>query len=123
MILHKLGRFFLMALEHVWDGIRRGAEYLCFVSSGSRVKLAAEDRISEMPLLLAIGSYSFCIQSFRGCIRMDVSMCCHISTIRKRLGLFQKFLFFLLLTDNNRLWLVSFFIHFILNFALYYKLR
>lgn len=56
MILHKLGRFFLMALEHVWDGILRGAEYLCFVSSGSRVKAPAEDRISEMPLLLAIGN-------------------------------------------------------------------
>ncbi|KIH47117.1 hypothetical protein ANCDUO_22828 [Ancylostoma duodenale] len=67
MILHKLGRFFLLALEHVWDFVMRsafiwnhlihfrGAEYLCFVSSGSRLKLSEEERISEMPLLLAIG--------------------------------------------------------------------
>lgn len=55
MILHKLGRFFLLALEHVWDFIMRGAEYLCFVSSGSRLKLSEEERISEMPLLLALG--------------------------------------------------------------------
>nr|CDJ98330.1 Ion transport 2 domain containing protein [Haemonchus contortus] len=34
----------------------RGAEYLCFVSgSSSRLKLTEEERISEMPLLLAIG--------------------------------------------------------------------
>ncbi|VDL68968.1 unnamed protein product, partial [Nippostrongylus brasiliensis] len=56
MILHKLGRFFLLALEHVWDFVMRGAEYLCFVSSGSRLKLSEEERISEMPLLLALGS-------------------------------------------------------------------
>ncbi|WKY02427.1 hypothetical protein Q1695_016020 [Nippostrongylus brasiliensis] len=55
MILHKLGRFFLLALEHVWDFVMRGAEYLCFVSSGSRLKLSEEERISEMPLLLALG--------------------------------------------------------------------
>ncbi|CAJ0596899.1 unnamed protein product [Cylicocyclus nassatus] len=55
MILHKLGRFFLLALEHVWDFIMRGAEYLCFVNGGSRLKLSEEERISEMPLLLALG--------------------------------------------------------------------
>ncbi|XGW14941.1 hypothetical protein V3C99_000879 [Haemonchus contortus] len=56
MILHKLGRFFLLALEHIWDFVMRGAEYLCFVSgSSSRLKLTEEERISEMPLLLAIG--------------------------------------------------------------------
>ncbi|KAK6745240.1 hypothetical protein RB195_011762 [Necator americanus] len=55
MILHKLGRFFLLVLEHVWDFFMRGAEYLCFVSSGSRLKLSEEERISEMPLLLALG--------------------------------------------------------------------
>ncbi|PIO69078.1 Ion channel [Teladorsagia circumcincta] len=56
MILHKLGRFFLLALEHIWDFVMRGAEYLCFVSgSSSRLKLTEEERISEMPLLLALG--------------------------------------------------------------------
>ncbi|CAI4231000.1 unnamed protein product [Auanema sp. JU1783] len=55
MILHKLGRFFMMALEHIWDWIMRCAEYLCLVNSESRPKLSEEERISEMPLLLAIG--------------------------------------------------------------------
>ncbi|KAJ1371730.1 Ion channel [Parelaphostrongylus tenuis] len=55
MILHKMGRFFLLALEHVWDFLMRGAQYLCFVSSESRLKLSEEERISEIPLLLALG--------------------------------------------------------------------
>ncbi|VDM58077.1 unnamed protein product [Angiostrongylus costaricensis] len=55
MILHKMGRFFLFALEHVWDFLTRGAQYLCFVSNGSRLKLSEEERISEIPLILALG--------------------------------------------------------------------
>uniref|UniRef100_A0A0K0DLI2 Ion_trans_2 domain-containing protein n=1 Tax=Angiostrongylus cantonensis TaxID=6313 RepID=A0A0K0DLI2_ANGCA len=50
-----MGRFFLFALEHVWDFLTRGAQYLCFVSNGSRLKLSEEERISEIPLILALG--------------------------------------------------------------------
>ncbi|CAI5456169.1 unnamed protein product [Caenorhabditis angaria] len=55
MILHKSGRLFLMGLEHFWDFILRVAEHFSFVTGRNRIRLSSEDRISEMPVILAIG--------------------------------------------------------------------
>ncbi|CAO4383896.1 unnamed protein product [Caenorhabditis nigoni] len=55
MILHKSGRLFLMGLEHVWDFILRITDSFCVGSGTKRVRNTSEDRISEMPLILAIG--------------------------------------------------------------------
>ncbi|CAB3410431.1 unnamed protein product [Caenorhabditis bovis] len=55
MILHKSGRLFLMGLERMWDFMIRVAEHFCVGSGKQRVKVSEEDRISEMPLTLAIG--------------------------------------------------------------------
>ncbi|VDK24956.1 unnamed protein product [Anisakis simplex] len=60
MILHKLGRQFLIALEYFWNWMVRAMEFVSCVKDAGRLKRHVESdsiREANMPVLLAVCSF------------------------------------------------------------------
>ncbi|CAJ0956308.1 unnamed protein product, partial [Mesorhabditis belari] len=55
MILHKLGRICLNCLDKFWDYCLRAFDFIFCTGYSFRQKNSDQDRITEMPLILAIG--------------------------------------------------------------------
>ncbi|CAJ0560402.1 unnamed protein product, partial [Mesorhabditis spiculigera] len=55
MILHKLGRSCLNVLDKFWDYCLRAFDFIFCTAYSYRQKNSDQDRITEMPLILAIG--------------------------------------------------------------------
>uniref|UniRef100_A0A915CUR0 Uncharacterized protein n=1 Tax=Ditylenchus dipsaci TaxID=166011 RepID=A0A915CUR0_9BILA len=81
MILHKLGRFFLLCLEHFWNYLLWFMEFLSCLKDAEKLKgkvLADEREPSGMPVLLAIGyplaGCSYALPSFSNSKRTGTTL-------------------------------------------------